>query len=248
MVVEFIKGIVSYLRALTFVSRAGLGRYFVYSGLIGLGLMTLSISIVYYTHTSLGAWLVSLIPWDIGILNQGVGSWITVIFSSIFFLTIFKYLMLIFTAPLMSDLSAKVESYIDGDTDRRTSLRTMGQELIRGLRISLRNIIREIAITIFLFILGFVPVVGVLSTAMIMLVQSYFAGFGNIDFWAERQFNYRDTLKFMPRHKGMLTANGLIYILLLAIPLVGVFIAPPLATIAGTLQAHDYKTNRILTS
>ncbi len=76
---------------------------------------------------------------------------------------------------------------------------------------------------------------------MIIISQAYFAGFGNIDFWAERHYDYRNTVKYMSDNKGVCIGNGLPYLFLLAIPVLGVFIAPPLATIAGTLHAHSKK-------
>lgn len=237
MVVAFLRGIFSYIEAFNFIFKAGLWRYFVYSGLIGLALLGLFGGLIYAAFDPIGAWIVSWLPWDIQ-LGSTIAGWISVIIGSVLFLAIFKYLVLIFTAPVMSALSAKVEHYLDQSPGDTSSLGSVVQEISRGVRVSIRNLLRELAITLVLLILGFVPMLAIATGPLILLVQSYFAGFGNIDLWAERHFNYRDTLRFMASHKGMLIGNGIVFVVLLAIPIVGVIIAPPLATIAGTLHAH----------
>ena len=237
MIIAFSRAVFSYIEAFGFIFRAGLSRYFLYSGLIGLGILAIFGGLAYTVFEPAGSWLVSWIPWDFAI-SSTIGGWLSFILSSVLFLAIFKYLVLIFTAPIMSALSAKVEYEIDPySTPIENS--SILKEMARGLRVSVRNIIRELSITLVLLITGLIPVLTIVSGPLILLVQSYFAGFGNLDLWAERHLSYRDTLRFMRDNKGMCMGNGIVFIFLLAIPVIGVFLAPPLATIAGTLQAHE---------
>ena len=164
------------------------------------------------------------------------GSWFSYILSSVLFLSVFKYLMLIFTAPIMSALSEKVERDITGYESNRSVVVNIIPDLVRGLRINFRNIIRELLLTGVLLLLGLIPLVGIVSGVLILLVQGYYAGFGNADFWAERLFSYSNTVMFMKSNKGMLLGNGIVYVFILAIPILGAFIAPPLATIAATIE------------
>ncbi|MFT4568732.1 MAG: CysZ protein [Saprospiraceae bacterium] len=238
MIVVFFRGIFSYVEAFAFILKAGLGRYFLYSGLIGLGILAVFGGIAYTSFGPLGSWILSWIPWDLEI-SPTLGSWVSFVLSSVLFFAIFKYLVLIFTAPIMSALSAKVEAEID-PYNARIESGSIISEISRGVKVSIRNVIRELSLTVLLLIFGLIPVLTAVSGPLILLVQSYFAGFGNLDLWAERHLSYRDTLGFMSENKAMCMGNGIVFIFLLAIPIIGVFIAPPLATIAGTLQAHRH--------
>ena len=240
MIADIIKGVFKYLEALSYISKLRLGKYFLYSGLIGIVVLSIAAIGVYYTYPIISTLLEGIVSLNITWFSS-ITDVVSVIGGSVFFLIIFKYLMLIFTAPLMSRLSEEIEIYIDGDNGRQVSIYNTIKEIIRGGRIAVRNIIREIIITIFLLILGLLPVIGVIAAPMIIISQAYFAGFGNIDFWAERHYDYRNTVKYMSDNKGVCIGNGLPYLFLLAIPVLGVFIAPPLATIAGTLHAHSKK-------
>lgn len=235
MIAKFLSGIVAYIRALSFVSRRGYGRYFVYSGLIGLLILAGTYYLIEGLVPSMLAWAKAAAPFDIDYTLNETG-WLSVIFSGVLFVTTFKYMMLIFTAPIMSALSEKVERDITGIENSRSVIVNIIPDLLRGLRINFRNIIRELLLTGLLLLLGLIPLVGIVSGVLILFVQSYFAGFGNADFWAERHFTYRETVRFMKGNKGMLMGNGIVYIFLLAIPILGAFLAPPLATIAVTIE------------
>lgn len=234
MIASFIKGILSYFNALGFILSNGLGKYFIYSGLIGLCLFAVSGYAIYSGAPFLSDWLMSIIPWNID-LSLTVTNWISIVFSSVLFLTVFKYLMLIFTAPLMSALSAKVEQELTGDHYAGAGSVNILKEIFRSFRINFRNIIRELILTAILLGVGLLPLVGIVSGLLIILVQSYYAGFGNYDFWAERHFSFRDTVRYMKQRKGSLSGNGIVYVFLLAIPVLGAFLAPPLATVAATM-------------
>ena len=145
--------------------------------------------------------------------------------------------MLIMTSPLMSALSEKVEKDITGQDQSRSIIVNIIPDLVRSLRVNLRNIVRELFFLAVLFVLSFVPVIGIVTTILGLLIQGYYAGWGNADFWAERHFNYGDTVRYMKQEKGMLLGNGIIYIFLISIPVLGVFVGPPLATIAITSEA-----------
>ena len=92
-----------------------------------------------------------------------------------------------------------------------------------------------------LFALSFLPIIGIITTVLGIIIQGFYAGWGNVDFWAERHLSYNETVRYMKQNKGMLIGNGIVYIFLISIPVVGVFFGPPLATIAVTTEAiKDY--------
>ncbi len=225
---------------MSFVRSHGLVRYFFYSGLIGIVAMIFMAALIWASYDSVSHWMLSLVPWDIGTVTDVI----SIVFMSASFFVVFKYIVLILSAPLMSYLSEKVEKIISEDYhDRGMSLGVILGDFLRGTRIALRNILREMLLTILLLVASLFAPFAVVTTPAIYLIQAYFAGFGNFDFWAERHFTYKGTIDFMKDHRPMVTGNGVPYIFLLAIPVIGVFLAPPLATIAATLQGHDKKIN-----
>jgi CysZ protein len=225
-----------YADAFGFIRRNGLMRYFLYSGLVGLVIVLLMVFIIQMTYPALSSFFQSVSPFDFQLLGS-ISAVISIALISFIFIFIFKYLVLIITAPLMSVLSEKTEKIIIGEDDDGYDGNFIN-DLIRGLRINMRNIVREIGITIILLFLGLIPAINLFVTPMIYLVQSYYAGYGNFDFWAERHFTYRGTIEFMKDHRPMVAGNGVVFVFLLAVPVLGVFIAPPLATVASTIQGH----------
>jgi CysZ protein len=64
----------------------------------------------------------------------------------------------------------------------------------------------------------------VVTGVLLIYVQSYYAGFGNMDYTLERYCNYSDTTKFVRNNKGTAVGNGFIFHLLLAIPIFGIML------------------------
>jgi CysZ protein len=90
-----------------------------------------------------------------------------------------------------------------------------------------------------LIILSFIPVVGIVASMLILYVQAYYTGFGNMDYTMERYFNYRDSKKFVKRHRGIAVGNGLVFTLMLFVPIVGIMLTLPVATVASTVDTID---------
>jgi len=86
-----------------------------------------------------------------------------------------------------------------------------------------------------------VPILGaVVAFIVISFVQTYLAGIGFADPVLERRrFSVWATLKFARRHRPRLMGVGSGFLLLMAVPIVGWFIAPSYGIIAGTLAAID---------
>jgi CysZ protein len=212
-------------------------RYFFYSGMIGLTLFAIMFLIVKYTYNAVSDFALSIFSIENSIVNT-IADFLSGALLSLFFLIIFKHLILIFTAPLMSRLSKEIESHYCNANHAEGNILT---DLLRGIRIALRNILRELLLTALVLLLALIPVFGWISSPFLLLIQGYYAGFGNYDLWAERHFTYKGTVDYMKDHKLMLTVNGSVFLLLLAIPILGPIIAPPLATAAATMHAMELR-------
>lgn len=238
MLRDILRGLYYYSESIEVIREARLWKYFIYSGILGLLVFSVFGVLIYQTYDILGSTILNWIPWDIEWLDS-LGNWLTLLSSSVLFLMLFRYIMLVVLAPLMSQLSAEVEAYIYREEARGTNIGTFFQETWRGIRIAFRNIIRELFWTVVLLLLGLFPLFSIIAGPAMIALQSYYAGFGTIDYWAERHMNYKETTSYLSAHKGMLIGNGIVYLFLIAIPFVGVVFIPTLSTVAGTLHASE---------
>ena len=78
-----------------------------------------------------------------------------------------------------------------------------------------------------------------MSTVLIFLVQAYYAGFGNIDFFIERRFGIRESRRFVSKNKGIAIGNGAVFLTLFLVPILGAFFAPTICTISSTLSSLE---------
>ena len=111
----------------------------------------------------------------------------------------------------------------------------MLKDLFRGLRIAFHNIIRELFYMILILIVGLIPFFSPIAPFLIIGVQAYYAGFGNMDYTLERHASVKNSIRFVRANKGLALGNGLVFLGLLAIG-IGFLIAPPLAAVAATVE------------
>jgi CysZ protein len=143
------------------------------------------------------------------------------------------------SAPFMAPVSEKIEAYILGEDNHKHRVTSFSEQLMRGVRINMRNLGMEILLTIPILIIGFVPILGFVSTVLLILTQGYYAGFGNMDYTLERHFNYSDSIKFVKQHRGLAIGNGIVFILFLLIPVIGIILVLPLSVTASTTETIE---------
>ena len=231
-------GFTSYTTAWQIIREKRLWFYFVVPGIISLLFGGLVIYLAIQASGSIRELVESWYPWDNA---RGFVTTVAAIMSGVlvtaFGLIIYKYVVLILVAPFMSLLSETVENYLTDDNESLSfSIGRAIKEMLRGIRVALRNILREIFFTIILFFVGFIPVVGFISAPAIFILQAYYAGFGNMDFTLERHYGVRGSVRFVRANRGLAIGNGTVFLLILMIPVLGLFIAPGLATVAGAVE------------
>ncbi len=241
--VSFLNGLLVYLRSAILLIQPRYAKYILYAGLLSLSIFGFIAFALFMLSKSLVVYWPDISIWGLTI-NGELGSWALGGLSFVIILFLYKYVVLIINAPLMSRLSYQIELvHIRGEIFESTN--GVCAEIGRSIKINGRSMLRELLYTLPLGLLSFVPGIGVVAIALVFLVQSYYAGVGNYDYWAERHLNYRDTLVFTQRHRLEVLANGIVYLVILLVPFIGVFLAPPLGSIAATLQASKrYESTR----
>ena len=230
-------GITAYGQALRLISKLGLWGYVFIPALLSLLLASIIGFSAWNLSDELGHQLIAWYPWEMGLsIIERIGTVFSGLLMIALGLMLYKHLIILLSAPFMSPLSEKVENHLMGkSTTIRFSISQILKDLVRGLRIALRNIIRESFYLILLLIAGLIPIFSPFTPFLILAVQSFYAGFGNIDYTLERHLNVRNSVRFVKSNKGLALGNGLVFMGLLAIG-IGFLIAPPLAAIAATIE------------
>ncbi len=238
MISEFIEGIFGYFKVFSAIRKYKLMRLLIFSGLLSITLYGVGVYGFWQLSDIAGDYLVRFYPFEFGakIINK-LSDIIAFTGCLALFTIIFKHIILVVTSPLMSIISEKIEKTEHPNVQFNQSVIQKGIGVIRGLRIALRSIRKELVYTLLLLILGWIiPFLMVVTTPLIFIIQAYYAGVGNADFYLERHLNVKESASFSKRHTFLVIGNGTIFLLLFFIPFLGAFFAPAFGTISSSLS------------
>jgi len=234
MLKNILEGIKAYFSAFELLNKLKLWKYFCIPILISVTTAILVFVFAYFLSDDIGSQITSLWTFDFGkevvsTISNFIGGAMIIVFG----LVVYRHVVMAFSAPFMSPVSEKIEEHYLGNvyTDSKFSI-----TFARAMKINIRNLFKEILFIIPLFILSLIPVIGIVFTGLIFLIQAYYAGFGNMDYTLERHYNYKDSITFVKRHKGIAIGNGMVFMLLLMIPVVGIILVLPLSVVSATKE------------
>lgn len=229
-------GIKAYGGTFRLISSLGLWKYFLIPMLIsfvtacGVGLLAWGLS------DNIANLLDKLWIWEWGsqtfhTIGEVIGAFLIIAIG----LILYKHIIMALSAPFMSPVSEKIEAHLVGEnyTHRETS--NMAQ-LWRGVRINVRNLLMELLFTIPILLLSLIPVVNFFTSVLLFLVQSYYAGFGNMDYTLERHFEVKESVQFVRKNRGIAIGNGIVFMGMLLIPVIGIILVLPLSVTASTTE------------
>ncbi len=230
-------GITDYIRALKYIFHPKVIVFALIPALMAFMFSGALFFAVKNYSEAFGSWMWSWYTWEWGrSALEAASTWIGGMIMVAMSIFLFKYVILIISSPFMSPLSERIESLMTGhDIETPVTVKMMIQGLIRGLRITFRNIFRELGLTILLLLLSFFPAFAPFTSALLLAVQAYYAGFGNMDFTMERYFSIPDSVEFVRQNKIYALGNGIVFVGLLLIPVVGAVIAVPLGAASATI-------------
>ncbi|MPQ47255.1 hypothetical protein GCQ56_09560 [Marinifilum sp. N1E240] len=190
--------------------------------------------------------------WGSGFLRATIGGFIWIVFKILFFL-IFAYfggyIIIILMSPVFSYLSERTEKIKTGN-DYPFQFKQFVRDIIRGIFIAVRNLCIELLLTVLMFILSFIPIIGWAAAIFLFFISAYFYGFSFMDYAIERKkLNITQSVQFMRENKGIVIANGFVFSLCLIVPFCGVSFssfAAVISVVAGTLAVDEIweKENR----
>jgi CysZ protein len=247
---EIIISIQSYGAAHSFILKNKLWKWIIIPGLvygilfsIGLyffGKTSYEATAFIFQKTGLKAWLDSM--------QQSWLSWLfivaqvfIIIVLFFFYFSLFKYIFLIVASPVFAYLSEKTESILIGK-DFPFSAQQLLKDILRGVKIALRNLLWQTVYLLAIMIFSFIPLVGWVAPLIALLIECYYFGFSMLDYSSERnKMNAAQSIAFIGNHKGLAIGNGMVFYVMHLIPFLGWLLAPSYAVIAATLSLHKSK-------
>lgn len=154
-----------------------------------------------------------------------------------------KYVVLILLSPLLAYASERTEELLTG---KRTPfhLGRWMREVLRGIIMAFRNGAVETLINIAAWgATLFLPILGPFTAILLWTLSCWFYGFSMFDYIHERHgLGLRASLRTARQRPGMVLANGMLFNLLMKIPVLGLMTAPLMGSIGAVLASHASRT------
>src|SRR5690554_6830272 len=203
MIKNVLKAIKAYAGTFKLINKLGLWKYFAIPMAISFFTAVLIGFSAWGLSDNLGVLISKIWFWEWGaetfrIISNFIGALIIIALG----LILYRHIIMALSAPFMSPVSEKIEKHLYGNTHKHRNTSNTSQ-LWRGVRINVRNLGLELLFTIPILLIGFIPVIGIASAFLLFLVQSYYAGFGNMDYTLERHFKYSESIEFVRKTRGL---------------------------------------------
>ena len=241
---NILNGLKAYSGAFALISKLKLWNYFIIPILISLVVAIIIGVTAYGLSDNIGNFIANIWVWDWGkttftTISSIIGALVILVVG----LILYKHIIMALSAPFMGPVSEKIETHLNPSQHFPKKASSFQVLLWRGIRINGRNLMMELVLTVPILLLKFIPVINIFSTILLFMVQAYYAGFGNMDYTLERHFSYNESLKYVRKHRGLAIGNGIGFLLLLLVPLIGVLLVLPLSVTAATINTAESLDN-----
>ena len=247
MLKEIVIAIQSYFRTHQFISKHKLWKWILIPGILYMILFSVGIYFFWKSSNSAVSYLSNLIgieKW----LHQQQNSLLSFLFlmgeimvriTLVFlYFSLFKYIFLIIGSPLFAYLSERTEAIIEGK-EFIFSWKQLWKDMVRGIKLAVRNTLWQTVYILSLLILSLFPIVGWITPVIILFVECYYYGFSMLDYSCERhKLTASESIEFIGKHKGLSIGNGMVFYLMHLLPFVGWALAPAYAVVAATISLY----------
>ncbi len=252
MLKEIVIAIQSYGKAHEFIRNNKLWKWILIPGIVYALLFMVSMYFFGKTATGVIEYLTNVIgirEWIQKFQNSWLGFFFTVagvilwMILMFFYFSLFKYIWLILGSPIFAFLSEKTQSIIDGK-DFPINMKQLMKDILRGIKLALRNTLWQTVYTISILILSFIPVIGWATPILALFVECYYYGFSMLDYSFERnKLSPQQSIEFISKHKGLAIGNGLVFYMMHGLIGIGWVLAPAYAVIAATISINENKSH-----
>lgn len=147
-------------------------------------------------------------------------------------------IIMILLSPLFSHIAEKISTQLTGKK-YTFSWSLLFRQILRGVGISLRNMLIQYLIIFVLFFFSFFPAFGWICNIAIFVVNAFFYGFTLMDYAFEtRMLSVKNSISYANANKLSLIGLGLPFALCMFIPFVGAYLAAFVvpATVVGATR------------
>ena len=245
MIKNIFKGLKAYTTTFQLLQKLNLWKYFIIPIIISFLIAIILVFSAYYFSEPIGNKIASIwnFKWGaetVSTLSNFIGGILILAIG----LVVYKHIIMAIAGPFMSPVSEKIETHLKGEIYKEEGIKAFAKSLSRSIRINLRNLTKELLFVIPLFMLSLLPVIGIVFSIIMFLVQAYYAGFGNMDYTLERHLKYSESIHFVKQNRGIAIGNGIGFMLLLLIPIIGFIIVLPCSVVAATTKTIEALDNR----
>ncbi len=255
MLKEIIIALQSFAQAHRFIVKHRLWKWILIPGLVYTILFIIGIYFFWISSNSAIEFILVKINVK-GWLDRMQDSWLNWFFIMgqvilrlvllLFYFSLFKYLFLIIGSPVFAYLSEKTESIME-EKEFPFSFKQLMVDIMRAVRVALRNMLWQTVYVVTILILSFIPVFGWVAPVVSLLVECYYLGFSMLDYSCERnKMSAQESIVFIGRHRGLAIGNGIVFYIMHLIPVVGWLFAPGYAVIAATLSLFHAKKSHVI--
>lgn len=257
---HFFEAIGVWFESWKFIAKNRLIHYFIFPVLISMILSTFAIVLIksgvdyamqyiepYVQHQPLSDNFRDNVFIVIHNLGKYAASFVLFLLGLYIFSRLHKYLVLAAMAPVMSLLSDRVYEVLTG-IKTPFALGPLMHDVFRGILISIRNLIMELALSFFFwaasiylsFTLPFLEFIILPLTGLVLFINgAYFFGFATMDCYLEkRKCGVKESITLIRKNRYAAMGNGSVFSLLFMIPFIGVSVATITCTVSSMLYMH----------
>ena len=248
LIQEFSTAVSFHGKAFSFIRKNELSWTF----LIPIALFLILLTVGLYSIGELTDYLTMKILYNY-VYDGFVSSLLLILFRILFFIVVGMwggYIVVIIMSPFLAYISEKTEKIIT-DNDYPFNLRQFVGDVIRGILLALRNFCMEMLICFVFFICSFftAAMAAPFVSVILFLVSAYFYGFSFIDYTNERRkLSVSESVHYVRQRKAMSCGHGIVFALLLYVPILGVALSSfyaIIATVAATMHVLDIENEHL---
>lgn len=248
MLKEIIIAIQAYGRAHHLIKQHRLWKWILLPGILYALMFMFSLWFFAHTSNNFFEWLsqkTGLNNWikkeDVGLLGfiTTMSSLILWVVIMQLYFSVFKFFFLIIGSPIFAYLSEKTAAILNHQ-DIPFSITLLLEDILRGIRIALRNALWQTVYVAAIIFLCLVPLLGWCTPLLALLIECYYYGFSMVDYSMKRNNkNSSESIFFIGQHKGLALGNGLVFYIMHLLPIIGWVLAPAYSVIAATLSVVE---------
>lgn len=241
----------AYSKAHSIIWKNGFWKFFIYPAIISTVFFITTFSLAMVYSQGIVEWIFTYIPHSseialidflLNILYIILSIAIRIMFLLIYF-SLFRNIIMILLTPVMAYLAEKTANHLGYETEK-FHWNIFLKNVWRGVLINTRNLLKELFLTLILFIFSFIPGLGLITPIILIMVQSYFYGFSMMDYSMElKSYTIKQSLNFMRSNKSLAISIGGVFYAFFLIPYIGWIFAPVYGTVAATVATYKKLNN-----